>query len=142
MTNLPSRERAAELAADERVYVTDMGSIPPNAPQHVRDAVMADAAWAADKFAILSAYAAGRLVPVERVSEMRERAAWRPIETAPRDGTPILVAIAGDEFRPMLVQSPRAKSRWHVVGSESRVLTKEPTHWRPLPAPPDGGGDV
>ena len=75
MTNLPSRERAAELAADERVYVTDMGSIPPNAPQHVRDAVMADAAWAADKFAILSAYATGRLVPVERVSEMRERAA-------------------------------------------------------------------
>ena len=71
-----------------------------------------------------------------------ERAAWRGIETAPRDGTPILVAIAGDEFRPMLVQSPRAKSRWHVVGSESRVLTKEPTHWRPLPAPPDGGGDV
>jgi len=67
---------------------------------------------------------------------------WLPIETAPRDGTPILVAIAGDEFRPMLVQSPRAKSRWHVVGSESRVLTKEPTHWRPLPAPPDGGGDV
>ena len=132
MTNLPSRERAAELAADERVYVTDMGSIPPNAPQHVRDAVMADAAWAADKFAILSAYAAGRLVPVERVAEMRERAAqWMDGNAAERERLAKVYAAQGDDETARYMRADAAIIRF--CATRIRDL--------PLDAPAAGGDE-
>lgn len=63
---------------------------------------------------------------------------WRSIETAPKDGTLLLLyAKSGDNYHmrtgyyndaPRLGNYP--KWRWE--------LTIEPTHWMPLPKPPDG----
>lgn len=61
---------------------------------------------------------------------------WRPIETAPKDGTTILVAGQGStawmaKWRPM----KRVPDRWESIGLGA--LPFYPTHWMPLPDPPD-----
>ena len=61
---------------------------------------------------------------------------WMPIETAPKDGTHIIVGRpgkpvwAGVRWRVML----RGRSRWDsFVGP----VPFEPTHWMPLPDAPE-----
>jgi uncharacterized protein DUF551 len=74
-------------------------------------------------------------------SEQRISSEWQPIETAPRDGTPIL-AIRREWWEPV-----NGNHRW-VCGKiyesffseagqcfESNGM-KQPTHWMPRPAPP------
>lgn len=71
---------------------------------------------------------------------------WQPIETAPRDGTHILVINAaflheGEmcvAFWHTLRGEKQEDGRWDVTGyggyeAEPEV---EPTHWQPLPEPP------
>ena len=58
---------------------------------------------------------------------------WQPIETAPKDGTFILVAVSGDfALHIMLV--------WWIDGwcwdMTNTPIVGEPTHWMPLPEPP------
>jgi len=65
---------------------------------------------------------------------------WKPIETAPKDGTDILVCVthnlSADEWETMQWVD------WQVPGMEWPVFTDridipfQPTHWMPLPAPP------
>lgn len=58
---------------------------------------------------------------------------WRPIETAPKDGTAILVWRAhepGRELRRMGIDMWVGGCWWN-----SR-RDMQPTHWQPLPAPP------
>jgi hypothetical protein len=59
-------------------------------------------------------------------------AAWQPIETAPKDGSEILVARPGGEFQSGGVDKDRWQRRawWKSAGDN------QPTHWQPLPAPP------
>jgi hypothetical protein len=66
--------------------------------------------------------------------------AWQPIETAPKDGTEVLLWIKGDE------ESPR-KGRWeerldlrrgHKWCVAYGWCEDTPTHWMPLPEPPEG----
>lgn len=107
------------------------------------------------------------LIAALPVSEEEKRAlldavAWRPIETAPKDGTRIIAATIGwcfsrerldkwdleppkDEYRVFWVSSAQfdtARDRW-TDGLEGII---PPTHWRPLdtPAPTVGpqGCDV
>ena len=81
---------------------------------------------------------------------VREMAGWQPIETAPRDGSGILVIDSNAE-------APQAGSAWFVHGfwtavdpegfeSDVRLLRSlawaEPTHWRPLPDPPLNPSDA
>ena len=71
---------------------------------------------------------------------------WQPIETAPKDGTPVLVLFAkdpndaDDEDWILVVE-------WHDMGSELAFPWRAPdggtgynperaTHWMPLPNPP------
>lgn len=62
---------------------------------------------------------------------------WRPIGEAPKDGTRIIVA--SDEYGSVWCDvwwevRPRAGARWtSFVGP----LRFQPTHWMPLPAPPN-----
>lgn len=67
---------------------------------------------------------------------------WMPIETAPRDYLPVLT---WDPYYLMRVARRDTSSGswitdlpfdWERGGKELRV---EPTHWRPLPAPPAAG---
>ena len=59
---------------------------------------------------------------------------WRDIETAPKDGTKILLwpgyLMGGD---PMTGWWARLARKWVSAGEPFEVA---PTHWRPLPAPP------
>lgn len=54
--------------------------------------------------------------------------AWQPIETAPKDGTEILLS------------SPKggaiANGAWIGLGWAWPYIRREPTHWQLLPAPP------
>lgn len=65
---------------------------------------------------------------------------WQPIETAPKDGTRVLVHVppygpftAHNRFHSFL----EARDRWHVAGL---LNDAQPTHWQPLPAPPADEG--
>jgi hypothetical protein len=68
---------------------------------------------------------------------------WMPIETAPKDGTPLLLAVVnGDPLGgiPMIcagrwtVEGPYIFGWWGVAANS--VCISRPTHWQPLPAPP------
>ena len=71
--------------------------------------------------------------------------AWRPIETAPRDGTAIIV------WPPTYV-NVTSTAKWDTKASPPfwrradgvlvpRREQREPTHWLPVLAGPDDGGD-
>jgi hypothetical protein len=78
---------------------------------------------------------------------------WRPIATAPRDGTPILACMAGygtswgsyvlhPSEQPMTIyfgnyhpNSP-GRGEWRDGNGHRRPHM---THWMPLPDPPKGG---
>jgi len=88
---------------------------------------------------------------------LRERNAeleWRPIETAPKDGTPLLLCATGADGRPLIViaswgcrahcfssipvcPSPECRFRW--LGEMGIKYGVDFTHWMPLPAPPGLG---
>ena len=62
---------------------------------------------------------------------------WQPIETAPRDGTELILAYKGVTY----------SGRWYVHKSICGWVTDffdcsdcdfEPTHWQALPQPPSG----
>ena len=66
---------------------------------------------------------------------------WRPIETAPKDETYILL-YCGDDFQAVGYWST---SIWVTKGGawiydecRSDTVELEPTHWQPLPPPPKG----
>ena len=68
----------------------------------------------------------------DRIKELEAKLEWQPIETAPKDGTPIL----------LLIKSPRNAIQASFSGSCwvdcwcAFVDPYEPTHWMPLPSPP------
>ena len=74
---------------------------------------------------------------------------WQPIETAPRDGTSILVCCSSfdpiwgiaswySDNREYPAGLPEGWMMWHQGTEEQRHTW--PTHWMPLPAPPARGG--
>jgi hypothetical protein len=70
--------------------------------------------------------------------------AWQPIETAPRDGTRILVWWRGRRSQTMVrisrcTQPHGSPYVWVTDGTGRDTL--EPTHWMPLPPPPEGARD-
>ena len=75
---------------------------------------------------------------------------WKPIETAPRDGTPVLVCVAGYDASQEFGWKGRApftaffgtyhpnspgKAEWRDDSGNRRPYI---THWMPLPAAPKG----
>ena len=71
--------------------------------------------------------------------EAADAAAWQPIETAPKDGTDILVSMWEDHQ--LVVVSfdetqPKSKFPWLGVPDGPGYAASAPTHWRPLPEPP------
>jgi len=75
------------------------------------------------------------------------REAWRPIETAPKDGTLIVLHVDWERlsvvgyFGPMKHDphdSVDNQHTWRVAWDESRIADgyDAPTHWQPLPPPP------
>ncbi len=67
---------------------------------------------------------------------------WQPIETAPKDGTAILL-FGGDPPAMWELPEPRgysiahwSKGRWIEATGELYSAHESPTHWMPLPAAP------
>ena len=64
-------------------------------------------------------------------------ATWQPIETAPKDGTWIMTycpALSVASYPTVVFWD----DGWVPPGNDLSEV--EPTHWMPLPAPPDAGG--
>ncbi len=65
--------------------------------------------------------------------------AWRPIETAPMDGTKFLAYRRGEVATAFRVPW-NAGTMWVFgvqCGSEEHWPNVKPTHWMPLPEPPE-----
>lgn len=56
---------------------------------------------------------------------------WQPIETAPKDGTRIIVATTGRYWY------EKHKDGWMIANCDEEYgMYVEATHWMPLPEPP------
>lgn len=91
-----------------------------------------------DKFPLQDAHTLhNQMQAVAREALSRARAAqseeWQPIETAPKDGTPIL---GTDEDGEQYVIEWWPKGARQDGFYECGDLLRAPTHWRPLPSPP------
>lgn len=64
---------------------------------------------------------------------------WQPIETAPRDGTHILLLDEVSGWIGSGNVSPVNRSYWGEWDQKGygAMFPHQPTHWRPLPAPPE-----
>ena len=77
--------------------------------------------------------------------------AWQPIETAPKDGTQVLIAGGSVEYDAETFPQERPFAGVHIAswckssqswsgpyGSEyDAQYWHTPSHWQPLPAPPE-----
>jgi hypothetical protein len=63
---------------------------------------------------------------------------WRPIDTAPKDGTEIDIWMSG--FRYPNSYWGKVEQAWLDVDGEKLydIFFEEPTHWMPEPDPPPG----
>lgn len=70
---------------------------------------------------------------------------WLSIESAPRDGTEILICFDGDEARQVIIARWNPHSTlpgdfgrfvWESQAGEAGIAEKCVSYWRPLPAPP------
>ena len=81
---------------------------------------------------------------VRAALEAAERAAWQPIETAPRDSRTDIWIARGKQIA---VASWFAEWKYCRGGPKTNcwvqpggaVFEPSPTHWRPLPSPPTDG---
>jgi hypothetical protein len=58
---------------------------------------------------------------------------WQPIETAPKDGTSILLAHEHPNNGWVMAAARHFAGRWYANGGSVVWLS---THWMPLPSPP------
>lgn len=69
-------------------------------------------------------------------------AGWRPIESAPRDGTHILLGYIGSHSEEGFWMGDASRNHWNETGwyaTGEDVLCEHPSHpelWQPLPAAP------
>lgn len=80
-----------------------------------------------------------------KVASTAELGAWLPIETAPKDGTRIMVfcpwvGVCGPANWDVCWFAKKPRPFWTHWGERiwgtSRVREDQPTHWMPLPDPP------
>ena len=57
---------------------------------------------------------------------------WQPIETAPRDGTVVLVYAPGRDG----LSAMQSTCAYHPDAGWCIDELRQPSHWMPLPAPP------
>jgi len=65
---------------------------------------------------------------------------WQPIETAPKDGRWILAAST--EYAAVKISWNFHHKDWARHGDkDAEPVLHQPTHWLPLPAPPEDGNE-
>lgn len=70
---------------------------------------------------------------VQHDCEACRSAGWQPIDTAPKDGRKVLCGRAA--VRPYIGLWDSGNSEW--IESGGYALARDPTHWMPLPLPPN-----
>ena len=90
---------------------------------------------------VSEAMRAAHLSRARDMLEAAERVAWREIETAPKDGTPVDLWCVDKhnglvDRRPSCWWSLVSEGRHGWCGISERDRKWTPTHWRPLPEPP------
>jgi hypothetical protein len=73
-------------------------------------------------------------VTAAMIRQLLAESEWQPIETAPRDGTPVDLLINNAR----IADQAWGPDGWEDVNTHEQ-LGANPTHWRPVPAPPKGG---
>lgn len=74
--------------------------------------------------------------------------AWRPIETAPKDGTEVLLFKTFPSGEPQITMASywdypgieHWQRGWRTEKCKEQLSISNPTHWQPLPQPPSGEG--
>lgn len=98
----------------------------------------------ADQAAEIARLSAALDEALAQLEEERARNAWQPMETAPRNGTSILVHLPGSR-RPVqevwwAIAYEGGPGYWSTpfgpAGRGYTILPESPSHWMPLPAPP------
>lgn len=81
-------------------------------------------------------------IPLLTAAALRHLSAlneWQPIETAPRDGNNILLFWCGVVRMGFWLDNSKTMQAWDGwVPADRKSFRDNPTHWRPLPAPPGG----
>jgi hypothetical protein len=77
------------------------------------------------------------LCAADEITRLRAATAWQKIETAPRDGTTVLLWLVDGQ---MMIDGEYAIQGFHSARAWRTEfhVTAEPTHWQPLPTPPEG----
>ncbi len=81
-----------------------------------------------------------------RDAQAQQAAAWHPIETAPKDGTVVLLYQPAGRWKSSARSRQQVVSTgyWHQPGNPASpgfwcaavMVAYRPTHWMPLPLPP------
>jgi hypothetical protein len=72
----------------------------------------------------------------ELKAQAQEPVVWRPIETAPKDGTEFIAAFGHQGFVMMLFSYNTIHGYWQTKGIPNQGFLENATHWTPLPAKP------
>jgi hypothetical protein len=80
------------------------------------------------------------LIHAQRAEAVAEATKWQPMETAPKD-QPVLVR--GSEYMgiPSIAFFDTEQNVWRVETLNTFFTLPTPTHWMPLPAPPEQEGE-
>jgi Protein of unknown function (DUF551) len=73
----------------------------------------------------------------EELLELREKTRWRPIETAPKDGSMLIAWCQYMDVAQARFSQRRQQWLFSDYGDESDW---KPTHWMPMPSPPEQEG--
>lgn len=151
MTHKHFTEAEAEAFADQRggefMHASGTWRLTPEALHAAMEAA-ADAAMLKCRndwgLAVEKAYQLGEAAAQAALAKQGEPVAWQSIETAPKDGTPILV-LDTYTYRNDPNKTPHHIHRsvyWHdesgwVIHEDGEILDEDSlTHWMPLPPAP------
>jgi hypothetical protein len=67
---------------------------------------------------------------------------WKPIETAPKDGTQVDLWIQWSSIGARYANSYYADGQWTDREGDAICAYDVVTHWMPLPQPPAGGAEA
>ena len=104
-----------------------------------------DGVWTLDHDKVIAEAAITAYLQALRPGSTGESDGWQPIETAPKDGTEILLygpgVLLSDGRTSMYARAQHVGWAHEVDGhlewaTRDPSVTCRPTHWRPLPSPP------